>query len=322
MSAHRPEKRTGLVAGAVPAAAPTVALTMASVEVDSWRWRRGEAADGFFERVRRPLAQETPVALTYQGATLAVMLATPCDLEDFALGFSLTEGLIDRLDEVAAIDVQARTDDGDGGAGIVINIWLQPGAEARVQARQRRLFGLGGCGLCGIEGLAEANRPLAALPLDADIAASPERLCQAMERLAEGQTLFCLTRAVHAAAWLDLTPGVAPTPLLIREDAGRHNALDKLMGAAARKGLVGRMVGKGPIVPAAVLLTSRVSVELVQKLAAMRMPIAAAISAPTAAAVALAQRLGITLAALVRGDGLEIFSHPQRLLGEGERGEA
>ena len=239
------------------------------------------------------MPDEVPVALSYNGTTQAVMMATPGDLHDFAVGFSLTEGIA-RGTEITGITVEL------AGRGIDLQIWLTHEAGGRLAQRRRTMAGPVGCGLCGIESIEEALRP-AALSAGALTVFSPGQIVRAMALLPAGQTLHDATRAAHAAAFV--TPD--GTIAALREDVGRHNALDKLAGALLRAG----------VDPAAgaVLLTSRVSIDLVQKCAALGAPVLIAASAPTVQAVAMAQAAGLTLIALARGDGFEVFSHPHRI---------
>lgn len=254
-------------------------------------WRAGE-----MQPHQRHLAEETPVAFSYDGAAHAVMMATPADLEDFAVGFSLTEGIIDQPSAIRELEVVPVPD------GINLRLWLEPAAAERAERRRRRLAGPVGCGLCGIESLAEANR---ALPLvTAQPRFTPAQVTVAMAQLAALQPLNQQTRAVHAAALWTANAGI----VAVREDVGRHNALDKLAGALARG-------GQSPA-SGILLLTSRVSVEMVQKAASIGAPVIAAISAPTALAVRLAEQAGITLAAIVRGQEFELFTHPHRIDGK------
>ena len=241
----------------------------------------------------RALAEETPIAFTFNRATLAVMLASPADLEDFAIGFSLTEGIIADPREIEELDVVPVE------AGIELRLWLAPARAAAAEGRRRHLAGPGGCGLCGIESLAEAARPA---PEIASVACFSGRdIAAAVATLAPAQRLGALTRATHAAGFW--TPGEGL--IALREDVGRHNALDKLAGALARQG---RTAADG-----IVLLSSRLSVELVQKAARIGAPVLAAVSAPTALAVRTAEAAGITLIGIARDDGFEIFTHPRRV---------
>jgi FdhD protein len=256
--------------------------------VDRQSWRAGTPNSG-----SRLIPEETAVAVTYNGGTYAVMMTTPQDLEDFALGFSLSEGVIDSSADIDSLDI-VHLDD-----GVELRMWLgQPKAD-RLQERRRRMAGPTGCGLCGIESIAEAMRPTATI--DHGRQFSPEQIMVAMESLPSRQRLNIETRAVHAAAFWNATGGI----VALREDVGRHNALDKLSGALARASIV---ASEG-----IVLLTSRVSVEMVQKTAAIGAPVMVSVSAPTALAVRMADAAGITLAAIARADGFEVFTHPCRI---------
>lgn len=257
--------------------------------VSRLRWTAGAGpAEG-----PRTLAEETPVALVHDGSTTAVMMATPADLEDFGVGFSLTEGLVERADEIRELEVAA------SDLGIEVRLWLAGERAERLAARRRHLAGPTGCGLCGIDSLAEAARPTRRVAAGAAPRVTAAALLAAMAQMEAAQAIGPATRAVHAAGlW---TPG----GLLVREDVGRHNALDKLVGAAARAGLA---AGDGVL-----LLTSRVSVEMVQKAAVLGAPVLCAMSAPTALAVRTAKAAGLTLVAVARADGFEVFTHPERV---------
>jgi FdhD protein len=258
----------------------------ASVECAIWR-RQGATAG---ERI---VPEETAVAFSYDGGTYAVMMATPQDLEDFALGFSLTEGLIAGAGDVRQLEIV------EHDAGIELRMWLAQPRAAALSERRRHLAGPTGCGLCGIESLEQAARSLPRAPDGAVFA--PAEIMRALESLPPRQELNRQTRAVHAAAFWHPANGL----VAVREDVGRHNALDKLAGALARDG-VARDGGM-------VLLTSRVSVEMVQKTAMVGAPLIVAVSAPTALAIRTAEAAGITLAAIARGDGFELFTHPHRI---------
>jgi FdhD protein len=254
-------------------------------------WRHGTGAD---VPPSRKVPEETAIAFAYQGASYAVMMATPADLADFALGFSLNEGIVGSADEIEAIDVVPTED------GILMRIEL---ADSRADAfweRRRYLAGPSGCGLCGLETLAQAMR--APRRLDSDIRVSGEAIYAAMTMLPARQTMNQLTGALHAAAFWTPADGI----VTVREDVGRHNALDKLTGAVAAAGL--------SATAGAVLLTSRVSVEMVQKAASLGTPILVAVSAPTALALRAADAAGITLIAVARHDGFETFTHPYRVV--------
>jgi FdhD protein len=241
----------------------------------------------------RSIPEETAVALTYNGGTYAVMMTTPQDLEDFAVGFSLSEGVISSAADIDSLEV-VRLDN-----GVELRMWLGKPKADRLQERRRHIAGPTGCGLCGIESIAEALRPAAVIGHGQQF--SPEQIMVAMRGLPSRQKLNIETRAVHAAAFWNVTSGI----VALREDVGRHNALDKLSGALARSSTVAR--------EGIILLTSRVSVEMVQKSAAIGAPVMVSVSAPTALAVRMADAAGITLAAIARADGFEVFTHPYRI---------
>jgi FdhD protein len=250
----------------------------------------------------RTIPEETPVALSYGGTTHAVMMASPADLHDFALGFSLTEGVIRSRGEIEEIAIE------EAGAGIDIQISLREGASEKFQARRRRLAGPVGCGLCGIESIDEAMRSVPSVA--GGLRLSAAQVAEAVRLLSEKQPFHRQTGAVHAAGFYVPRQGIVAA----REDVGRHNALDKLAGALATGGTEGAS--------GAVVVTSRVSVEMVQKTAAIGASVLIAVSAPTALAVRTADGAGITLCALVRGDEFDLFTHSERVsIEEPEKGK-
>ncbi|MCU4651717.1 formate dehydrogenase accessory sulfurtransferase FdhD [Roseibacterium sp. SDUM158016] len=255
---------------------------------------RGLALAGAERRdIARALPEETPVAITVNGSTQAVMMASPADIEDFAVGFALSEGIVGRLDEIEAVEALELP------GGIEARLWIAPEKAEALGARRRAMLGPVGCGLCGIDSLEEAIRPLPKVT-DATRFAFAE-IAAAAEALRAHQPLHDLTRAVHAAGFLVPGRGIVAA----REDVGRHNALDKLIGALARAGV--------DVSGGAFVLTSRVSVDMVQKAAIAGAGTIVAVSAPTAHALRLAEAAGMTLAAFARAGAVEIYSHAQRI---------
>jgi FdhD protein len=250
-------------------------------------WRNGSALMG-----ERTLAEEVPVAFSYDGATHAVLMATPDDLEDFALGFSCTEGIIATAAEIAELAVVSVAD------GIVLRMWLTGDRSDALAARRRRFVGPAGCGMCGLESLAAANRTIPTVSYDLQV--SRQDIAEAVAALPASQRLNMQTRAVHAAAFWHSDQG-----LVLREDVGRHNALDKLAGALLRS--------SSSAADGVIVLSSRISIELVQKAAMMRAAIIVGVSAPTALAVRTAEATGLTLVGIARDDGFEVFTHPERI---------
>jgi FdhD protein len=254
-------------------------------------WRAAGGAEG-----ERAIPEETAVAFTFNTASYAVMMATPQDLEDFAVGFALTEGVIASVDDIDGIDIV------EEALGIELRVWLKAPQATEFLSRRRKMAGPTGCGLCGVESLVEAMRPPP--QVGEGRAFSPEEIMRAVDSVFPLQTLNQETRAVHAAGFWHPERGL----VALREDVGRHNALDKLAGALAREGMT---AAEGIVV-----LTSRVSIEMVQKSAVIGAPIVAAVSAPTALAVRMADACGMTLVAIARKDGFEVFTHPQRVKGD------
>jgi FdhD protein len=250
--------------------------------------------DGRVDEAARAIPEETALALTYNGGTHAVMMGTPQDLADFAVGFSLCEGIIQSPGDIDSLDVVNLED------GIELRMWLARSKADRLNERRRHIVGPTGCGLCGVDSIAEAVRPAAIVGQGRSF--SPQQIMSAMQAVVPMQQINSETRAVHAAAFWTPAQGI----VALREDVGRHNALDKLAGALARDGIVASH--------GVVLLTSRVSVEMVQKTAAIGASVMVAVSAPTALAVRMADAAGITLAAIARADGFEVFTHPDRVV--------
>lgn len=260
--------------------------------------KRISRRDGLVTTSDRNVAEEVPVAFSYGGSTHAVMMASPVDLEDFAVGFSLTEGIIVEASQIEAIDV-IRSE-----KGFDVQITLFDEQADALRTRRRQMAGPVGCGLCGIESIEQAVRTVADVS-NHQMSLSVSDLVAAMDALQGAQPIFRQTRAVHGAAFYSPAKGL----IAAREDVGRHNALDKLAGAVLRQGHRG---GEG-----AVVVTSRISVEMVQKAAIIGSPVLAAVSAPTALAIETAQDAGMTLVALLRGEDLEIFTRPDRITLDG-----
>ena len=253
------------------------------------RWRGGVS-----EAVEDCVAEEAPIALMYNGEPHVVMLATPLDLEDFALGFSLTENIVANRREVESVRSFERSE------GIEVRIKIPPARCDSAAEKGRNLTGRTGCGLCGARTLQQAvRRPP---PVTSTVRVPAAELIAALASLRHRQRLNSVTGAVHAAAWV--VPG-NPT-LLVREDVGRHNALDKLIGALARKDTD---FGGGFVV-----VTSRASFEMVQKCAMVGIGFMAAISAPTGLAIRLATDSGLTLVGFARHEDHVVYAHPQRLI--------
>jgi len=262
--------------------------------LDRYVWRDGQVGNGI-----RAVPEETAIALTYNGATHAVMMGTPQDLEDFAVGYSLGEGIVGSSDEIVSLDIVDLDD------GVELRMRVAPERADWIKARQRQAAGSSGSGRGGIESIAEALRPAAFVAYGRSFSAY--EIMDAIRRAALLQKINMETRAMHAAAFWTPARGI----VALREDVGRHNALDKLAGALAYNAVNG---SRG-----VVLLTSRVSIEMVQKTAAIGASMMVSVSAPTALAVRMADVAGITLAAIARADGFEIFTHPRRVLGHAWR---
>jgi FdhD protein len=252
------------------------------------RWQDGRVGSAVDE-----VAEEVPVSLVYNGMPHVVMMASPADLEDFALGFSLSEGILQRREELHHTQVSALSE------GVEIRMDIDLERFLPIEEQRRNLSGRTGCGLCGAETIEQAVRHPGRVGQGVQV--TPAALQAAYARLADRQRLNSLTGAVHAAAW------AAPDGELIavREDVGRHNALDKMIGALAREG---RSFEQG-----FALITSRASFEMAQKAATVGITLLAAISAPTGLAIRLAEETGLTLIGFARGRQCNVYANPQRL---------
>ncbi|ENE1251187.1 MULTISPECIES: formate dehydrogenase accessory sulfurtransferase FdhD [Stenotrophomonas] len=241
------------------------------------------------------VAEEVPVALRYNGAAFAVMMATPCDLEDFALGFSLSEGLIATPSQLLSIDIHPQLE------GIELQMAVTgdaPGAGLD-PANGRLLPGRGGCGLCGSRQLEEVLRPLPEVRERRTY--SPAALQRALATLVQHQPMNAVSGSTHAAAWADASGRIG----WVREDVGRHNALDKLIGALHHN--------EHTIEGGLLVISSRASYEMVSKAVRAGASVLAAVSAPTALAIDLARGAGLCLVGFARESGFNVYTHPERL---------
>ena len=264
------------------------AAAAVSAEVTVERWRQGKT-----ERTTDQVAEERPVALVYHDVPHVVMLATPADLEDYAVGFTLSEGLVARPEEIRGVEVVA------GDEAVDVRIAVAWERFTQLLERRRNLAGRTGCGLCGAETAADAIRECPPVPEGTPVTTA--ELHAAIVALAAQQPINARTGSVHAAAWVVPGRGIE----LVREDVGRHNALDKAIGALVRS--------QADLAAGYMLITSRASYEMVQKCATVGIAMLVALSAPTAFAVRLAQRAGLTLVAFARADQHVVYAHPQRL---------
>ncbi len=261
------------------------------VRVSNWGNQRQNQAQ---QRGLDHIATELPVALTYNRLAHVVMMVTPSELEDFALGFSLTEGIISSAAELLSVHVLPR----EGGMEVAMTIpeeWFD-----RLATQRRNLTGRTGCGLCGAERIEQALRYPE--PLGDTLRISHAAVQRALANLQQHQPLQALTGATHAAAWCNLQGEM----LLVREDVGRHNALDKLLGALARQ----------VFNPAAgfLLISSRASYEMVYKAASMGVELLVAVSAPTTLAIEFAERCGLTLVGFARPGRHNVYTFEQRIV--------
>jgi FdhD protein len=277
VSCQPPNKGAGVVAPVTP-----------------WPVRRVGRGDA---SATRAVPAEVPVAIVVHGSTLAVLMATPDDIGDFAVGFLLGEGVITSLSQVREREIVSHE------GGIEARFWLTEDRAEMIAERRRAMVGPVGCGLCGIDSLDQAIRPLPVLP-PAEWAMSVDVIAGAPDLLRGAQPLQDQTRAVHAAGFL--TP--EGDMVLTREDVGRHNALDKLLGAMALGGL--------DPTRGAVVMTSRLSVELIQKAAFSGVGMLISVSAPTAAALSAAEACGLSIVAHCRDGAFDIYTHPQRIQSE------
>ncbi len=269
-------------------------------EVNVTRWR-----NGVISQATDKVAEEVPIALIYNGVSHAVMLATPQDLEDFALGFSLSEGILHSKSELYDVEIVTQP------LGIELRLEVATEAFVKLKEKRRSLVGRTGCGLCGAESLEQALRlPEKTLNLAENTTPSTgaafslvmpaDSIIKAYQTIQTTQVLQQATGATHACAWVDSNGEIQ----LLREDVGRHNAMDKLIGALAK--LPRQENGF-------VLTSSRASVEMVQKVAIAGFSILAAISAPTGLAIRIAEDYGVTLVGFLRDNQFVIYTHSERI---------
>jgi formate dehydrogenase accessory protein FdhD len=251
--------------------------------------RAGQAMD-----TQDCVAEEVPVAFEYNGIAHAVMMATPDDLEDFAYGFSITEGLVESASQILDCEWDRSPN------GYTLHICVAAACFARLKEKRRNLTGRTGCGLCGTESLAQAVRVSA--PLQATQRFDTRAVATAVAGLRERQLLLTATGATHAAAWCNAQGQIE----VLREDVGRHNALDKLVGALART--------RHRSETGFIAVTSRASYEMVQKTAVAGVGLLAAVSGVTGLAVDVAQTAGMTLAGFARGGNVSVYCHRYRLI--------
>ena len=262
--------------------------TRVSAQVSVERWTRGATT-----HTTDQVAEEMPVALVYHDVPHVVMLATPADLEDYAVGFTLSEALVARSEEIRGVEVRR------GAGSVDVHITVAWERFTQLLQRRRNLTGRTGCGLCGAETAADAIRDTDPVPRGVEVTSA--ELHAAIEQLGGLQPINARTGSVHAAAWVVPGQGIR----VVREDVGRHNALDKTIGALTR--------AAADLSGGYMLITSRASYEMVQKCATVGIPFLAALSAPTAFAVRLAERCGVTLVAFARRDQHVVYAHPARL---------
>ena len=253
------------------------------------RWEEGRPSER-----EDQIVEETPVAIVYNGIPHVVMMATPTDLEDFALGFSLTEELIGSPAELERLEIERY------GRGVEIKATVAAHRGEAIAERTRRLTGRTGCGICGADSVDAVLKQIHPVRSEAPIRVSAVQ--RALDALAAQQPLNEASGAVHAAAWVEADGALT----LVREDVGRHNALDKLIGAAV----------KARVAPAGgfVVVTSRASFEMVQKATVLGAPLLAAISGPTGLAVRVARESGLTLVGFARPGRLTVYTHPERIV--------
>jgi len=264
----------------------TSAPTSAEVPVERWK-------NGQLTRTTDFVTEEVPVALVYHGVPHVVMLASPADLEDYAVGFTVSEGLVASPSEIQSVEVERAAD------SIEVRIGIAGERFSELLRRRRNLTGRSGCGLCGAETVEEAIRP--PVQVATGLTVSSAEMHAALIQLETLQPINARTGSIHAAAWVVPGKGIQ----FVREDVGRHNALDKVIGALVRSG--------ADVTAGYAVITSRASFEMVQKAAAAGITFMVAVSAPTALAIRMAGQTGLTLVGFARRDQHVIYAHPERL---------
>jgi FdhD protein len=272
-----------------PEAPRSLSVEVATVREVSVQREQG----GAIELVTDHVAEERPVALHYYRLPYVVMLASPADLEDLGVGFTLSEGIVDAADEIRGVELVR---DGDA---LAVHLNITGERLSRILQRQRNLTGRTGCGLCGVESVEEAIRHPA--PVREGVRVTSAEIHAELAKLHSQQPLNLQTGSVHAAAWALPGKGIQ----LVREDVGRHNALDKVIGALTRS--------RADLSAGYLIITSRASYEMVQKAATVGVSLIVAVSAPTALAIDLAHKANVTLIGFARADRHVVYAHPQRL---------
>lgn len=260
-----------------------------SAEVSVQRWKKGQLT-----QTTDFVTEEVPVALVYHGVPHVVMLASPADLEDYAVGFTVSEGLVGSPSEIQSVEVER------GADSIEVRIGIAGERFSELLRRRRNLTGRSGCGLCGAETVEEAIRP--PVQVAKGLTVTSADMHAALVQLESLQPINARTGSIHAAAWVVPGKGIQ----FVREDVGRHNALDKVIGALVRSG--------SDVTAGYAVITSRASFEMVQKAAAAGITFVVAVSAPTALAIRMAEQTGLTLVGFARRDQHVVYAHSERLI--------
>lgn len=281
---------------------PHVAIAITNVDIERHSF---SSQDAVVES--DVVSQEVPIALVFNGISHAVMMASPIDLEDFAYGFALSENIVDSLAQIYDMEVvQSAADEGGQAVGVEVHLQIAQACFMRLKEKRRTLSGPTGCGLCGIESLQALDLTAGSCQsTPTTLTITKSVLQRAFAHINEKQVINAMTGSMHAAAWVDLQGDI----VLLREDVGRHNALDKLIGAIAQRKALADRAGF-------VIMSSRASYELVQKCARAGVSVLATVSAPTSLAISMARDAGICLIGFVRRAGFVVYTHPDRLVAE------